>query len=51
MIIIQFMVILTNLIAACIHSLKKKKQHDLIHFNKKKKSSRTDSIVWKKTLI
>lgn len=37
MIIIQFMVILTNLIAACIHSLKKKKQHDLIHFNKIKK--------------
>lgn len=37
MIIIQFMVILTNLIAACIHSFKKKKQHDLIHFNKKKK--------------
>lgn len=26
MIIIQFMVILTNLIAACIHSLKKKKK-------------------------
>lgn len=48
MIIIQFMVILTNLIAACIHSLKK--QYDLIHFNKKK-SSRTDCNVWKKTLI
>lgn len=26
MIIIQFMVILTNLIAACIHSLKKKRK-------------------------
>lgn len=39
MIIIQFMVILTNLIAACIHSLKK--QYDLIHFNKKKAAGLT----------